>query len=68
MIQFKENAQTDERKDGQDGKTEEWKMDRPYFIGPFWLLPWVQYRTQLTISSEHVRNHFLTILSHLLIN
>ena len=38
MIQFKENARTDGR---MDGRTEGWKdrrTDRPYFIGPFWLL------------------------------
>ena len=34
MIQFQENACTEGRKDG--------RMDRPYFIGPFRLLPGVQ--------------------------
>ena len=42
MIQFKENARTGGGMEGQkDGKT-----DRPYFIGPFQLLPGVQ-------KSEH---------------
>ena len=34
MIQFQENAWTDGRTDG--------RTDRPYFIGPFWLMPVVQ--------------------------
>ena len=34
MIQFQDNAQTDRRKDGRTG--------RPYFIGPFPLMPGAQ--------------------------
>ena len=42
MIQFKENAWTDGRTEGQKGRRMEGRTDRPYFIGPFRLLPGVQ--------------------------
>ena len=38
MIQVKENAQIDRRKDGRTGG----RTERPYFIGPFRQLPGVQ--------------------------
>ena len=47
MIQFQENAWT-------EGWMEGWKdrrMDRPYFIGPFRLLPGVQ-KLQMCIIPE----------------
>ena len=41
MIQFHENAQTDEKVEG--------RKDRNYFIGPFWLPPGLQLATFKTI-------------------
>ena len=56
MIQFKENAWADGRMEGQtEGWMEGWtggqmegRKDRPYFIGPFQLLPGVQKEKHLT--------------------
>ena len=44
MIQFKENAQADRKTDG--------RMDRPYFIGPFPLLPEVQKSNHIFETSK----------------
>ena len=38
MIQLQENAWADGRMEGWKDR----KTDRPYFIGPFWLIPGVQ--------------------------
>ena len=40
MIQFQENTRTEGQTKGQKDE----RMDRPYFIGPFWLPPGVQKR------------------------
>ena len=40
MILFQENA----RMEGQKDKPKDGWTVRPYFIGPFWLPPGVQYR------------------------
>ena len=49
MIQFQENAQTDERKDRKTDRRLDGKTERPYFIGPFiWLLLGVQKHNMLT--------------------
>ena len=40
MILFQENA----RMEGQKDRPKDGRTDRPYFIGPFWLPPGVQYR------------------------
>ena len=48
MIQFKKNARTDRRMDGGT----EGRSDRPYFIGPFWLLQGVQKSSQTHLTGS----------------
>ena len=41
----------DRQKDGEKGR----KMDRPYFLGPFWLLPGVQHgSTVKPVYNDHL--------------
>ena len=51
MSQSQENLQTDERTEG--------RMDRPYFIGPFWLPPGVQKKSQTETSMEMQQNFII---------
>ena len=68
MIQFKENARTDRRKDGKTGG----RKDRPYFIGPFQLPPGFQKstpnynfdsKTQIRTNKFNFKNNAYYIIS-----
>ena len=70
MIQFQENSRADEMTEGRteewmEGQKERWndgRTDRPYFMGPFWLLPGIlKYSCSLT-TSFYFPFTFLSIL------
>ena len=48
MIQFQENAWTEGRTEGQKDR----RVNRPYFIGPFQLLPGVQKENEMLWNGE----------------